>query len=187
MERFKLLTLLTFFSLALFSCKKESPASVIGQPAENLLIGKWNLQQERFAQYIDGATHVDTTYNASLYNIASVQFNKDGTFVSASSYSNGATDPGTFTTGNVSSGRYTFDNNTFGLSNSISGLRNGVAFFGGTIIGGSAPVITPISHLAQISVLTSSKLNLHTEYSYTYTVDNVNQIYKMVDNYYYTK
>jgi hypothetical protein len=190
MRNFYFLFVGLVISISLFSCKKDGKGTdnPVPDTQQNLLVGKWTLQQEHFTRLVDNVKQEDTTFNTSTNNTAAIQFNKDGTFASADSYySSGTANQGPYTGGGTSSGNYTFVGSTFGLSNSIAGLRNGVDFFGGTITSGTVPVITPVSNTAQISLLTSSKLNIHTESVYTYAANGATQTYKMTDDYYYSK
>ncbi|HVW14938.1 MAG TPA: DUF5004 domain-containing protein [Mucilaginibacter sp.] len=190
MRRSIFFTISTLLACGFFSCKKDVKGTDGPVPSnqQNLLIGKWMLQQEQFTRYVDSAKQLDTTFDTSANNLASIQFNKDGTFDSQSSfYSPGTANQAPFTSGGASSGNYVFVGNTFGLSDSINGLRHGVDFFGGTITSGSAPVITPVSNLAEIKLLTSSKLNIHTVFVCSYLINGIVQTYKMTDDYYYAR
>ncbi|MGZ4000322.1 MAG: hypothetical protein ACXVIY_06830, partial [Mucilaginibacter sp.] len=107
---------------------------------------------------------------------------------SASAYASpafGSLGGGLVNTADSTSGKFTFTGSTFSLSEPIAGLATGATLTAINV--STAPVITPVSHSVSISQLTSQSLKIHTEYIYTYTVNNLSQTYKMDDDYYYTR
>ncbi|MEO6850706.1 MAG: hypothetical protein ABI203_03370, partial [Mucilaginibacter sp.] len=52
--------------------------------AKQLIVGKWNLQQQRLTQYIDGVKKTDTMVTASNSLKAFTQFNQSGSYTSVS-------------------------------------------------------------------------------------------------------
>jgi hypothetical protein len=162
-----------------------------GQSQTSLIIGQWTLQQEKYVQYVDAVKTQDVILNASSNNIATVQFNKDGTFASASVYSSDPTTSGLGSLpANVSAattGTYGFADNLFHMSPYVTGLASGDAGFYGFITTSSIPAYSPVSNTVKINQLTASDLNMHIEVVYTLTSDNVVQTYKTVGDYYYSK
>jgi hypothetical protein len=188
---YHLLVLLSATS-CLFSCKNGNEVSINPSSAK-LIVGTWSLQQQHFVQYIGAAKYMDTTYMVSQNSSSQIQFNSDGTFASASEYrsnNNNTSLNGNSGAANLesnSNGTYSFTGTAFSISAPIAGFgSDGTAVYGTTATN-YAPVIAPISHLEQVTLLTSSKLTLHMEYVYSYTVNNVSQTYKMENDYYYSK
>jgi hypothetical protein len=121
------------------SChKNDGTLSSTAQKA--MLIGKWNLQQEHFVQYIDRVKQTDTTLNASSSSISNFQFNKDASFLSAA-FSESST-PGSLSGGlqvavDTVRGTYSLSASTFNLSSPVAGFISSVP--GGNT--GLAPII----------------------------------------------
>jgi len=180
--------LFVFVSVLFFSCKPDKNSVAPLQASQKMIVGTWTLQQERYSQYVDGQKQVDTTLNATEYNRAYVKFNGNGTFSSASIYASpnfGSLSGGLTSTADSTSGTFTFTGSTFSLSEPIAGLATGSTLTAINVT--TAPVIKPVSHSVSIIQLTSQSLKVHTEYIYTYTVNNLSQTYKMDDDYYYTR
>jgi hypothetical protein len=185
MRRFYHFYLFLFISLVLFSCKPDK-SNVI--PASQQLLGKWTLQQQQYKQYVDGIKQKDTTLNASEYSRAYLEFKSNGTFNSAGFYSAGNTGnlgSGIIAASDSTNGTFSFSGSAFTLSAPIAGFASDMAVVGYS--SGSIPVIRPVSNSVSNSQLTSSSLKIHTEYIYTYTINNLSQTYKMDDDYFYTK
>jgi hypothetical protein len=192
MRRIYHLLVLLSATTCVFSCKNGNEVN-ISQSSAKLIVGKWTLQQQHFVQYIGAAKYMDTTYTASQNSFSQIQFNSDGTFASASKYisnNNNTSLNGNSGATNLESnsgGTYSFTGTDFSISAPIAGFGSDGAAFYGTTATAYAPVIAPISNLAQITLLTSTRLTLHTEYVYSYTVNNVSQTYKTDNDYYYNK
>jgi hypothetical protein len=187
-----LIVLLIFLTGCLISCQKGGNGSPhLPNDAQNLIIGKWTLQQEHVLQYIDGTKHTDTVYTAATNNYAMVQFNSNGTFASASLYSSGnnsgGLSSGYVTTSDSTSGVYAITASSFSTSAPVAGFGSGGVSFYGVTGTQTAPVITPVSHLSAINQLQASKLELHTEYVYTLTANSISQTYKIESDYSYSK
>jgi hypothetical protein len=188
MRRFSYLCLFVFALLFFFSCKpdKNSVTPLLG--SQKMIVGTWTMQQEEYAQYIDGVKQIDTTVNATDNNRAYVKFNSNGTFSSAGLYTApnvGGLNNGLLTAADSTSGTFGLTGSAITLSEPIAGLTTSTTVIG--VNASAPPVITPVSHLASVSLLTAESLKIHTEYTYTYTVNNTSQTYKMVDDYFYTK
>lgn len=191
---FRLFTFLAavLLTLGLFSCQKDNGtgSSHLPNDAANLILGKWTLQQEHVVQYINGVKHIDTVLNAAFNSYATVQFNTGGSFNSASFYS--IANIGTLSTGGITvadstEGTYSIAGQIFSTSAPIAGFANESTSFYGTTATTTAPVITPVSHSTQITQLTTTALDFHTEYIYTLTTNNVAQTYKQENDYAYSK
>ena len=184
----KIYLVLFLFLLICFiaSCSKGGKGG--GTPVQpSLLVGKWNLQQQKTVVYVDGVKQTDTTLLASINNVGYAQFNKDNSFVSASmSRSNltGGNVPGGAVAVDSTSGTYHVVSATLTLSAPLAGLGGGTGSFS---TGTSVPVFTMISNSTQITLLTATTLNMHTEYIYTATTTANTKTYKNELDYYYGK
>ena len=168
----------------LFSCNKGSnpgPYNHLPNDAASLILGKWNLQKESLVQYVDGVKKIDTTFNTSSNNIAAVEFNKNDTYSSESAYISNSLSSGA--SNMETTGTYSIVGQVFIVNGAIAGFDTSLSFLNFSEV----PVITPVSHSIQINQLTASSLNLHTEYVYTYTLNNVSKTNKTETDYYYTK
>ncbi|MBS1525195.1 MAG: hypothetical protein JST19_06075 [Bacteroidetes bacterium] len=183
------LSFAVFAACGFMACKSSGNYLPVPNNAQNLIVGRWTLQKQEFVQYADGVEKVDTVLNATQFSLASIQFNNDGTFSSSSMYASGNSgnlSGGVINASDDSHGTYAFAGSVFSISAPIAGFSMG----GNSLVfgsGGSVPVITPVSNSIKIVQLTSSKLNLHAEYVYTYTAGSVSQTYKTENDYYYTK
>ena len=145
-----------FLIWCLFACKKEN-----NNPQWNLIQGKWVLQRQEAVTYINGIEQTDFITNASADSTSTIQFNNDGSFVSANLtkfYSTGNPYPlvGTDTT----KGNYSFSRNTFNLS------KPGLAFlndFNYNYESTTYPTTLLVSQSTQINQLTSTTLSIHVE------------------------
>jgi hypothetical protein len=188
MPRFYHFCLFMFALLFFFSCKPDKSSVAPISASQKMIVGTWTLQQEQYTQYVDGQKQIDTTLNATEYNRAYVKFNSNGTFSSAGIYASpnsGSLSGGLTNAADSTSGTFSFTGTALSLSEPIAGLTTGSTLT--SISVSMAPVITPVSHSVSISQLTSESLKIHTEYIYTYTVNNLSQTYKMDDDYYYTR
>jgi len=172
--------------LCFYACKKDNTAP------QATIVGKWNMQKQNLALYIDGVKTSDSTLSASDKAYSYVQFNKAGSFIAISVYdSNGI--------GNTSSlpalvavdtvrGTYSLKGSAFNLSAAVLGGFSVPYITDGSSSGtGSLPVIKQVSQSAQIMQLTSSVLTLHLEYTFTQTIAADTKTYKNILDYYYTK
>jgi len=175
----------------IYSCGKDGKATGISQSSSQLIAGKWVLQQEKVVQYVNGAVHTDTSYKTASNNVATIQFNKDGTFNSISLYSSdesfGSLNPGQITTADSTSGVYSFAGTKFNVSAPLAGLGSGSIAFSSTTSYTTASVFSGVSNSIGITELTANRLSLHTENIYTLTNNNVTQTYKNECDYYYTR
>jgi hypothetical protein len=192
----KLYFVLLLFTVAcvIASCQGKGDGSMNPDPQPGLITGIWSLQQQHFVQYIGGAKKTDTTYLASSFNLGHLQFNDDGTFNSASYRLSGTTNPPlSGSLGNVASqdstyGTYSMLNSALTLNAGIAGFETGIAFFASTTPTTIATNYALISQSAQVTQLTSSKLDIHLEYVYTMgSTSGTTQTYKNEEDYYYTK
>jgi hypothetical protein len=173
------------------SCGKGGSNATPGLSQTNLIVGKWTLQQEKYVQFIDAIERQNVTISTSANNIATVQFNKDGTFSSASAYTS---DPSTNLGAGLTSesatthGTYSFSNNSFQMSVPyVTGLADGTAGSYGFADNVAIPTYFAVSNSVLINELTANSLKLHIEVVYTLTTDNVVQTYKTIGDYSYNK
>lgn len=147
-----------------------------------MLIGKWNLQQQKVLQYIDGVKKVDTTYLTAPNNVSNLQFNTDNTYTS-NSFFHIADGLGPYSSSGTAGGTYSYSATLFTMSGGIAGFGNVTA----TFLAGPAPVFHQDSHLEKVNQLTASLLNLHTESVVTATTTAGTQTVRYVNDYVYTK
>jgi len=163
-------------SLLVFSCQPDH--NVVPQ---SLIIGDWTLQQQHAVQIIDGVKKVDTVYNASAFATANLVFKLDNTYSSASVYHPGNSLPngGAGASASNATGPYSLSGDTFTTAPGISGWFNYV------VGSSSTPVL--ISNTVQITKLSATVLNLHTERSFTVTYNFATHTYIDQSDYYFTK
>ena len=181
---------LALLMCSLFACQKGGTSNSGIQSAP--IVGKWNLQQQKIVQYIDGVKQVDTSVMASSTNFGHLKFNNDGTFNSAS-FSISITGIGGLGSGNSNMtsqdstyGTYTYvKGSIFDISAPIAGLNYGVSAVFNTTT--AVPIFTLVSKSSQINQLTTTNLNIHTEYIYTGTTTTDSKTYKSEQDFYYVK
>jgi len=188
MRKFYILLLVIPAAICMVSCGKDAAP---GEAQVNLIVGKWTLGQEQYVQYIDAIERQNITMSASVNNIATVQFNKDGTFASASTYtSDPSANPGAGpTSGSATThGTYSFGDNSFHMSAPyVTGLADGTAGSYGFAGNVAIPTYSAVSNSVVINELTANSLKLHIEVVYTLTVNNVTDTYKTIGDYSYSK
>ena len=188
MKNFYFLLFSVFCCACLFSCKPGGSNVVAINNAQRLILGNWNLQQEKFTQYVDNAKQIDTLITASSVLVGHAHFDQNGSFSSAgvslaSSTNLAGPAPGRDST----AGTYTISNTSFYLSPPY------LATFPIDIRSlppvTEAPVITPVSHTAQLIQLTTKLLTIHMEvvYNYVYSSTGVTTNYKTVADMYYSR
>ena len=193
MRRAIILPLFAAVLAFIYSCGKDGKASTFSQSSAQLIAGKWSLQQEKVVQYVDGVVRIDTTYNTASNNVATVQFNKNGTFSSMSLYSSNESyanlnPSNAVTTADSTSGVFNFAGTKFSVSAPLAGLGSGSIAFSGTTISATSPMVfSSVSNSTEITKLTSNRLSLHTENIYSLTSNNITQTYKNECDYYYTR
>src|ERR1700754_1952267 len=103
MRKLYVLTAAVLVVTCLFACNKENnPAATI--------TGKWNLQQQNSVQYVDGVKTIDTILLASSNNASNINFSKDGTYTSLSTFTSIDNDlGGTAASSSETSGTYILD------------------------------------------------------------------------------
>lgn len=189
MRKIYFLFVLAFMLCTLFSCQKDnSGGSIIITPSK-LIVGKWNLQQQKTLIYVNGVMQTDTSFSASAENVGHLQFNADGTFNSASYTTqpigigslNGSTS--NMVSRDSTNGIYSIENSALTLNAPVAGFGNSLST--GTVT--TVPVFTLISRASQIMQLTLSNLTLHLEYVYTATTPTESKTYKNELDYYYSK
>jgi len=188
MRKVYFLVIFAFTLCTLFSCQKDNNGSTIITPAK-LIVGKWNLQQQKTLIYINGVMQTDTSFSASVESVGHLQFNADGTFNSAS-YTTQPLGIGSLSGGTSNIVSRDSTNGVYSISNSALTLNAPVAGFGNSFYAGSVttvPVLTLISRSSQITQLTLSNLTLHIEYIYTATTSTESKTYKNELDYYYSK
>lgn len=187
-RKFYFLFLAISVPICIASCGKNASP---GPSQTNLIVGKWTLQQEKYVQFIDAIERQNVTINTSANNVATVQFNKDGIFASASAYtSDPSTNLGAGPTSESATthGTYSFSNNSFQMSAPyVTGLADGTAGSYGFTGNVAIPTYAAVSNSVVINELTANSLKLHIEVVYTLTTNNVVQTYKTIGDYSYNK
>jgi hypothetical protein len=153
-----------------------------------MIVGKWTMQKQIITQYVDGVKQSDSTLTVSNKVMSYVQFDKNGSFTSASQYNSegiGSTSLSAVIGVDSISGTYSFSGTVFNLSAAALGGLSAPTVIG--VSSGSIPVIHLVSQSAQIMQLTSSTFTLHTEYTTTQTIAADTKTYKNVQENYYTK
>jgi len=175
------------------ACKKGGSGNSISPNAAKLILGKWNLQQQKSVIYVNGAVKIDTTYLTSFTNVSRAQFNKDNTFNSVGLWTTVITD-GNLNNGNSASmgmdstsGTYSIVNSSLNINVGLAGFSNMVGFYDAATSVGTVSLVNVVSRSSQIMVLTSSKFNLHYELVYNTILNNVTTNYKEEQDYYYTR
>jgi len=178
----------------LISCQKGG-GNQLPFNASTLIVGKWNLQQQKTVIYANGVVQQDTTCVTSFTNVSHARFNKDNTFNSVGLWSSVTGDNTNLGNNNIvaagmdsTSGTYHIVNSSLNITAALAGLRNMIGFYDAASSSGT--VITPVnvvSRNSQIMVLTSSKFNLHYELVYNTIINNVTTNYKEEEDYYYTR
>ncbi|MGZ3813259.1 MAG: hypothetical protein ACXVJN_16040 [Mucilaginibacter sp.] len=174
---------LLFCSLS--ACQKNgSGVNPNSQPG--LLLGKWSLQQQKSVIYLNGVKQTDTTYLASSLNYGHLQFNSNGTFTS-SSYAFSTAAGGNLGSGVVNAVSQDSTHGTYSLVSSNLNMTTAIAGFGIYVYGYSSIAVAPVGLLtpevSQVTLLTSSNLTIHKEYTYMLSSNT----YKDVLDYYYSK
>lgn len=191
MNKLCYILIICLLACGLYACHADSENKV-SPNASALIVGKWNLQQEKFVQYVNGTVNTDITRLTSTNSVANLQFNKDGSYHSASHLvvQGGPADPlngGVNRTASEDStyGTYKIVNTSLNLSALVAGfIIDPSAYFGTTT---ALPVFSLISNTSQINDLTASKLTMHIEVVYAEAVNNVTTTYKNEVDFYYTK
>jgi hypothetical protein len=195
MNKLYYILIVSLLVCGLSACQHSSGNSV-APDASALIVGKWNLQQEKTVQYVNGMMKTDTTYLTSPANVANLQFNKDGTYHSAGHYVSQIGSPianplnggVTYTAAQDSiSGTYSIKNTSLNFSSLVAGFANSAtpSFYGTTV--STLPTYTLVSNTSQINELSASKLTIHTEFVYSETLNSVVTTYKNEIDFYYTK
>ncbi|WP_426671258.1 hypothetical protein ACPPVU_08485 [Mucilaginibacter sp. McL0603] len=189
MNKLSYLFMICMLVSVLTACQKGDSNSISSDAA--LIVGKWNLQQQKTVQYVNDVRRSDTTIITTADINSNVQFEKNGKFINVSF--RGYNDVGSGSSGagerDSTFGTYSVANSSLILSPSylvLLGFYDGLIplFFAGD---NPLPTVVMISDSSQINTLTSSKLTLHTEYIYSETINNITTIYKDELDYYYTK
>src|ERR1700744_2595420 len=75
-------TLISVLILFIFSCGGKEA----NKTQQELIVGKWNMQKQNIVVYIDDLKKAESALTASDTTKASVEFTKDGKYISISSY-----------------------------------------------------------------------------------------------------
>lgn len=193
MNKLYYLIIVCLLVCGLSACQHGSGNNVAPN-ASALIVGKWNLQQQKTVQYINGVVGTDTTFVATVSSNANLKFNSNGTYNSASHYVAQAGLPYTLNNGttvvaanDTTFGTYSIGNTELKLSSIVAGFINAGFAYGTTTIATTLPTFALVSNTSQINALTSSKLNIHSEVIYTATTNSITTTYKNEFDYYYTK
>lgn len=186
-----------FFIMCLLLCGlaacNSNKAIGITPSSSSLILGKWNLEQQKTLQYVNGVVQIDTTFTASVSVNARAQFNADGTYNSASHYVAQTGPPLTFGNGSIAAandstfGTYNIADTQLKLSSIVTGFISATLAYGTTTFQSTLPTFALVSNISQINSLSSSKLNIHSEVIYSSSLNNTTTTYKNEFDYYYTK
>jgi hypothetical protein len=176
---------------ALSSCQKSDGNNVFPN-ASKLILGKWNLQQQKSIIYADNVKQTDTVYTASASNVAAAWFNANGTFSTSGYYILPTNTTQPLTGGLISAkdstfGTYKIVGSSLNTNVGIAGFANIIGFYDVASYSGVVAPVNLVSRSLQISQLSSTKLNLHFESVYNTTVNDITTNYKEEEDYYYTK
>jgi len=145
----------------------------------NLIVGTWHLQHEHAMLYEDSVKIMDTVYNASAVTYGTAEFNANGTFTSSSVLTpagNSLSDVPS--TGNTE-GTYSYSANAF---TTVPGLA---AWFSYAVGSSSGPIDESSSE--QVTMLTSSNLDIHAAGTFGITNSTGLHIYSETIDYYYIR
>ena len=182
MKRFISLSLALITILSFSACHKNNTTPNL----QATIIGKWTLQKQNYVQYINNVKQVDTVCVAADTLAANVQFNADKSFKSVGVFF--STNPrNTFDEEAQVSGTYTASYSALTVSNTMAGLIFFTAVYGTTANNLPATTVTNPVHTSKLNSITSNTLSIHTEDSYTATINSVSTNYKVVNDFYYTK
>jgi hypothetical protein len=181
MKRFVYLSLVLITLFSFSACHKNSTSPNV----QAMIVGKWNLKKQNYVQYANDVKQVDTICIAADTLSAYVQFNADKSFKSEGIFF--STNPHNIFDSQVDvTGSYTVSNSAFTVSKTMAGLMFFPAVFT-TDNYQPAATITNSLHTSKLSAITSTTLSIHTEDSYTSTVNSVSTNIKMVNDFYYIK
>jgi hypothetical protein len=189
MKKLYILLFSCFAVCFLSACQKNES----NKPVQtDLIIGKWHLQQQDTLIYANNVKQTDTSCVASPYQAGNLVFNKDGTFSSASySFSNSGSLQSSNTASQDSTyGTYSIVNSDLNVNVSIAGFRHILGFYNAASTDVSTTptqVVNLVSRTSKITMLTSSKLNLHFEMVFNTDINNKVANYTEQEDYYYTK
>jgi hypothetical protein len=179
MNRLSYFSFLFIAMMSFSACHKDNSAP----NRQTMIVGKWTLQKQAYTQYANTVKLIDTICLASNTAAATIQFNADKTFKSASLVILNNSGLGGSISEGGTNGTYTISSSSFTMSQVMAGLYFTASF--GTVT--DIPVISNITSTTQLVTLTTNSLQIHTEDGYTSTVDGVSTNYKNVDDFYYTK
>jgi hypothetical protein len=180
-----------FLICCLSACQKNNNLTTRIPIQASFMVGKWNLQQQNTVTYVNDAKQTDTTYLATAYRAGHLQFNKDGTFNSTSYLSanpNGGTGSllDQVMSRDSTSGAYTVVNSSILLNVPIAGFSKVTAFYDQSSTASLTTAVNLISKSIKVTLLTSSKLNIHMEVIYDDGAA-APKINKDEQDYYYTR
>ena len=151
-----------------------------------LIVGNWSLQQQTYEQYVDGVPDPVITSSASHADNAYAQFDKNGTYISATQLTIAtATTP--LVSRDTLSGTYTYSptGNITLSAGLVSALHPLVASYPG--IPGPSDYIEAVSNSVKITQLTSKLLTLHFEVVINFHHGATSTNYKTVSDLQYTR
>ncbi|HEY9003362.1 MAG TPA: hypothetical protein VIM89_18545 [Mucilaginibacter sp.] len=190
MRKFYIPLLASLLVCSFTACKKGSDS----YNASKLIIGKWNLQQQKTVIYVNGIKQIDTVYSASVFNAANARFNSNGTFSSVGyfHYPGTESDPLAIGLNNVAGvdstyGNYSIVNSSLNISQAMAGFSNMVGFYDAATSPNTLHPVNVVSRSSQINQLTSSQFKLHYELIYNIVIDDASSSYKEEEDYYYTR
>lgn len=157
---------------------------VVITPPPITLVGRWDVNAEKFVKYKDGAEISNTSGAAAPYNLAYVIFNNDSTYTCL------AMDwyPALSTFGVMKdevAGTYRHTDSSLFVSSYLAGL-NTISYGGPP---SSPPALTPVSDKMMLREFTDSTLTVHHEYVFNATDPSAGPVgnYKYIWDLYYRK
>jgi hypothetical protein len=146
---------------------------------QNLIVAKWNLQQQHAVLYEDNIKITDTVFNASAITFGVAQFNNNGSFTSSSVYRQGGNSLLAAASNESTMGTYTYSANAFTITPGLAGWFSYVT--------GSSTSPTGNSTSAQVTTLTSSNLDIHATSTFGTTNITGPHTFNLEFDYYYTR
>jgi hypothetical protein len=192
MRKFYTLILASLLVCGFSACQKGSGS--VPYNASKLIVGKWNLQQQKTVIYVNGVKQVDTSYSTSVFNTANARFNSDGTFSSVGyfHYPGTGSDPLAIGLNNVAGidstyGTYSIVNSSLNISQAMAGFSNMIGFYDASTAANTLHPVNVVSRSSRINQLTSSRFNLHYELVYNIVINDAGSSYKEEEDYYYVR
>jgi hypothetical protein len=170
----------------LFACSKGNNSTT--QNEQKLIIGKWTQLQQHNIINTNGVKTTDTMITTANGRSGNINFLTVGTFTSAGYYYSPQNPPNptpiSLVSSDSTSGVFSFKNNVFDLTAGVAGFPGDIYF---TVNEPGISTFKLVSHNDKIIQLTSTTLNLQTDYFYTTTGLPTVTSYEYLNVYYFTR